>query len=65
MVDDDVVRVDAALCKLLDEALRLIQREELGDTNTDKGGLFLMETRKGQKKIRVYRKLLILGARLL
>lgn len=46
LVDDDVVRVDATLGQLLDQSLRLIEREELGDTNTDEGGLFLMEARK-------------------
>lgn len=43
LVDDDVVCVDATLCQLLDQPLRLIQGEELGDTHTDEGGLFLME----------------------
>lgn len=42
LVDDDVVRVDATLGQLLDQPLRLIQGEELGDTHTDEGGLFLM-----------------------
>lgn len=46
LVDDDVVRVDAALGQLLDQPLCLIQREELSDTHTDEGGLFLMDVKK-------------------
>ena len=45
MVDNDVVRVDAALGQLLDQPLRLIQREELGDAHADEGGLFLEDAR--------------------
>lgn len=41
LVDDDVVRVDAALGQLLDQPLRLIQGQELSDANTNEGGLFL------------------------
>lgn len=50
LVDDDVVRVDATLGQLLDQPLRLIQGEELGDTHTDEGGLFLMEAGKTAEK---------------
>lgn len=49
LVDDDVVCVNAALCQLLDQPLRLIQREELGDTHTDEGGLFLIGVRKARR----------------
>lgn len=45
LVDDDVVRVDAALGQLLDQPLRLIQRQELSDTHTDEGGLLLYPAR--------------------
>lgn len=54
LVDDDVVRVDATLGQFLDQPLRLIQGEELGDTYADEGGLFLMTARRtGEKKGRV------------
>lgn len=53
LVDDDVVRVDAALGQLLDQPLRLIQGEELSDTHTDKGGLFLMDVRESGEDRRV------------
>lgn len=43
LVDDDVVCVDATLGQLLDQPLRLVEGEELGDAHTDEGGLFLME----------------------
>lgn len=43
LVDNDVVCVDAAFSQFLDQALRLIQREELSDTHTDEGGLFLRD----------------------
>lgn len=46
MVDDDVVCVDAALGQFLYQPLRLVQGEELSDTHTDEGGLFLMGLRK-------------------
>lgn len=52
LVDDDVVRVDLALGQLLDEPLRLVQGEELGDAHADEGGLFLVGARKVGKKIR-------------
>lgn len=41
LIDDDVVCVNAALGQLLDQSLCLIKGEELGDTHTDEGGLFL------------------------
>lgn len=41
LVHDDVVRVDATLGQLLDEPLRLVEGEELGDAHADEGGLFL------------------------
>lgn len=47
LVDDDVVRVDVALGQLLDEPLGLVQREELGDADTDEGGLLLREDAGG------------------
>lgn len=46
MVDDDVVCVDATLGQLLDQPLRLVEGEELSDTHTDEGGLFLVDVRK-------------------
>lgn len=50
LVHDDVVCVDAALGQLLDQALCLIQGEELSNTHTDEGGLLLMDERTtGQK----------------
>lgn len=49
MVDDDVVCVDAALGQLLDQPLRLIEGEELGDAHADEGGLFLMDVRKEEE----------------
>ena len=60
LVDDDVVCVNAALGQLLDQPLRLIQGEELSNTHTDEGGLFLMDARrveKGEGSQHVYRKL--------
>lgn len=47
LVDDDVVRVNATLGQFLDQSLRLIQGEELGDTHTDEGGLFLKKASRG------------------
>lgn len=49
LVDDDVVCVDAALGQLLDQPLRLVQGEELSDTHTDEGGLFLKDAREGRR----------------
>lgn len=53
MVDDDVVCVDAALGQLLDQPLCLIKGEELSDTHTDEGGLFLMDVRKSREERKV------------
>lgn len=41
LVDDDVVGVNLALGQLLDQPLRLIQGQKLGDAHTDEGRLFL------------------------
>lgn len=41
LVDDNVVCVNSALGKLLDESLRLVERQELGNTHADECGLFL------------------------
>lgn len=49
LVDDYVVCVDAALGQLLDQPLRLIEGEELGDAHADEGGLFLMDVRKEEE----------------
>lgn len=49
LVDNDVVCVNAALGQLLDQSLRLVQGEELGDAHTDEGCLFLMDA-KGKEK---------------
>jgi len=49
LVDDDVVRVDAALGQLLDQPLRLVQGQELGDTHADEGGLLLHPARRNGK----------------
>lgn len=46
LVDNDVVCVDAALGQFLDQPLRLVERQELSDTHTDEGGLFLMGERR-------------------
>lgn len=46
LVDDDIVGVYAALGQFLDQPLCLIQGEELSDTHTDEGGLFLMDGSK-------------------
>lgn len=46
LVHDDVVRVDAALGQLLDEPLRLVEGEELGDAHADEGGLLLMKPKR-------------------
>lgn len=53
LIDDDVVCVDAALGQLLDQPLRLIKREELSDTHTDEGGLFLMDVGKSREERKV------------
>lgn len=53
LVDNDVVCVNAALSQLLDQPLCLIQGEELSNTHTDEGGLFLRDKRNNR-----YRKLL-------
>lgn len=42
LVDDDVVRVNFVRHELLHESFRLVQREELGDADTDEGGFFLV-----------------------
>lgn len=52
LVDNDVVCVNAALGQLLDQSLRLVQGEELGDANTDEGGLFLMDAKKRKAKLK-------------
>jgi len=39
LIDDDVMSVYAALCQLLHQALRLVEREELGDAHADKSCL--------------------------
>lgn len=54
LVDDDVVRVDAALGQLLDQPLRLVQRQELGDAHADEGGLFLEEEKGGGASVKTY-----------
>jgi hypothetical protein len=41
LVDDNVARVNAELGQFLDQALRLVQREELGNAHTDERGLVL------------------------
>lgn len=41
LVDDNVVGVDLVLRQLLNQSLGLIERQELGDADTDKGGLVL------------------------
>lgn len=46
LVDNDVVCVNAALGQLLDQSLRLVQGEELGDAHTNEGGLFLRDIKK-------------------
>lgn len=56
LVDDDVVCVNAALGQLLDQSLRLVQGEELGDAHTDEGGLFLMDTKKTREKFKKNKK---------
>lgn len=45
LVDNDVVRVNATLGQFLDQPLRLVQGEELGDAYADEGCLFLMKVR--------------------
>lgn len=60
LVDNDVVRVDAALGQFLDQPLCLIQGEELSNTNTDEGRLFLrdgMKAGKGEDLQHIHRKL--------
>jgi hypothetical protein len=37
LVDDDAVRVDLVRRELLDEALRLVERQELADADADLG----------------------------
>lgn len=37
LVDDNVVCVNLVLCEFLDQALGLVERQELGDADTDKG----------------------------
>lgn len=48
LVDDDVVRVDVTLGELLDQPLRLVQRQELSDAHTYEGGLLLIDAEKIQ-----------------
>lgn len=52
LVDDDVVCVDAALGQLLDQALRLVQGQELGDAHADERRLLLFPHtgRRGKKQ---------------
>lgn len=47
------MRVDAALGQLLDQPLRLIQGEELGDAHADEGGLLLVDVRKSREERKV------------
>jgi hypothetical protein len=49
LVDDNVVGVDLVVCQLLDQPLRLVQREELGDGNADEGRLVL-EAKKDEEE---------------
>lgn len=46
LVDDDVVRVDVALGQLLDQPLRLVQRQEFSDAHAYEGGLLLIDAEK-------------------
>lgn len=48
LVDDDVVRVDVTLGELLDQPLRLVQRQELSDAHAYEGGLLLIDAEKIQ-----------------
>lgn len=41
LVDDNVVRVNLVFGEFLDETLGLVERQELGDADTDKGGELL------------------------
>lgn len=53
LIDDDIVCVDAALGQLLDQSLRLVKGEELSDTHTDEGGLFLMDVSKSREERKI------------
>lgn len=46
LVDNDVVCVDAALGQLLDQPLRLVQGQELGDAHADERRLLLSRGNK-------------------
>lgn len=41
LIDDDVVRVDAAFGQLLDQSFGFVERQEFGDADADECGLFL------------------------
>ena len=55
LVDDDVVRVDAALGQLLHQSLRLVQRQELGDTDAnERRRIGISELKNSDEKVKTF-----------